>query len=177
MAPLFSNDLIFPTTLESLPEGYICRPLQRGDFKLGHLDVLRGLTHVGEITEEEWTERFDALKESNGTYYVVVLVQKEGDVEKRIVGTGTLVVEKKFLYKLGVQGHIEDIAIAEDQQGKRLGLMLLQFLGHIAEKTGCYKTILDCSPAKEGFYVKCGYEKAGLEMHCYYDADAQKHRV
>jgi len=39
------------------------------------------------------------------------------------------------------------------------------------------QTILDCSPAKEGFYIKCGYEKAGLEMHCYYDADAQKHRV
>ena len=39
------------------------------------------------------------------------------------------------------------------------------------------QTILDCSPAKEGFYIKCGYEKAGLEMHCYYDAGAQKHRV
>ncbi|KAH6716596.1 acyl-CoA N-acyltransferase [Leptodontidium sp. 2 PMI_412] len=177
MTSLFSNDLVSPKVLETLPEGYTCRALQRGDYKLGHLDVLRGLTHVGEITEREWIERFDALKESNGTYYVAVLVQKDGDVEKRIVGTGTLVVEKKFLYKLGVQGHIEDIAIAEDQQGKRLGLNLLQFLGHIAEKTGCYKTILDCSPAKEGFYVKCGYEKAGLEMHCYYDAEAQKHRV
>ena len=30
-------------------------------------------------------------------------------------------------------------SIAEDQQGKRLGLMLLQFLGYVAEKTGCYK--------------------------------------
>jgi len=96
MASLFSDIFISPTVLESLPEGYICRSLQRGDFKLGHLDVLRGLTHVGEITEAEWIDRFEALKASNGTYYVVVLVQKEGDVEKRIVGTGTLVVEKKL---------------------------------------------------------------------------------
>ena len=96
MTSLFSNDFISLKVLETLPEGYICRPLQRGDFKLGHLDVLRGLTHVGEITEAEWTDRFDALKASNGTYYVVVLVQKEGDVEKRVVGTGTLVVEKKL---------------------------------------------------------------------------------
>ncbi|KAL2070025.1 hypothetical protein VTL71DRAFT_14705 [Oculimacula yallundae] len=177
MTSLFSSDLVSSKTQGSLPEGYKCRPLERGDFKLGHLDVLRGLTHVGEITEDEWTERFDALKASNGTYYVVVLVQLDGEVEKRIVGTGTIVVEKKFLYKLGIQGHIEDIAISKDQQGKGLGLSLLQFLAYIAEKTGCYKTILDCSPAKEGFYVKCGYEKAGLEMHCYYDAEAQKHRV
>lgn len=96
MSSLFSNDLVSPKTFESLPEGFICRPLHRGDFKLGHLEVLRGLTHVGEVTEEEWVERFDALKASNGTYYVIVLVQKDEDVEKRIVGTGTLVVEKKL---------------------------------------------------------------------------------
>ncbi len=93
---LFSDTLISQKVQQSLPEGFICRPLHRGDFKLGHLDVLRGLTHVGDITEDEWVERFDALKKSNNTYFVVVLVEKDGEIEKRIVGTGTLVVEKKL---------------------------------------------------------------------------------
>lgn len=39
------------------------------------------------------------------------------------------------------------------------------------------KTILDCSPEKEGFYVKCQYEKAGSEMHHYYDAKAEEYGV
>ena len=32
-----------------------------------------------------------------------------------------------------------------------------------------YQTILDCSETNEGFYVKCGYKRVGLEMAHYYD--------
>jgi glucosamine-phosphate N-acetyltransferase len=99
------------------------------------------------------------------------------------------------LYKLGTQGHIEDVAIAANQQGKKFGVKLLQALDSVAEQVGCYKvrnrskpgyeapltrrpqTILDCSPQNEGFYVKCGYEKAGSEMHHYYDQGALDHGV
>jgi hypothetical protein len=30
------------------------------------------------------------------------------------------------------------------------------------------QTILDCSEANEGFYIKCGFKRAGLEMAHYY---------
>lgn len=73
------------------------------------------------------------------------------------------------IHNLGLVGHIEDIAVAKDQQGKKLGLKLIQALDFIAEKVGCYKTILDCSEANEGFYVKCGFKRAGLEMAHYYE--------
>jgi len=36
-------------------------------------------------------------------------------------------------------GHIEDIAVAKDQQGKKLGLRIIQALDGIAEAVGCYK--------------------------------------
>jgi len=171
--PLFSTDLVSPKVQEALPEGYTFRPLQRSDFKQGHLDVLRDLAHVGEITEEQWTERFDWMSGCKGSYFVLVIVDGSG----KIVGTGTLIVEKKFLYKLGTQGHIEDIAIKAEAQGKKFGVRLLEALDFIAAKVGCYKTILDCSPEKEGFYVKCGYEKAGSEMHHYYDPQAEEYGV
>jgi glucosamine-phosphate N-acetyltransferase len=78
--------------------------------------------------------------------------------------------------------------VAKDQQGKKLGLRMIQALDFVAEKVGCYKvratdmstggdygagltyrqTILDCSEANEGFYVKCGFKRAGLEMAHYY---------
>lgn len=60
--------------------------------------------------------------------------------------------------------------MAKDQQGKKLGLRIIQALDFIAEKVGCYKTILDCSEANEGFYVKCGFRRAGLEMAHYYNS-------
>jgi hypothetical protein len=43
------------------------------------------------------------------------------------------------IHNLGMVGHIEDIAVAKDQQGKKLGLRIIQALDYVAEKVGCYK--------------------------------------
>lgn len=132
--------------------------------------MLRVLTTVGDIAEKEWNERYDWMSnQGKGGYYLLVI--EDGG---RIVGTGALLVERKFIHHLGLVGHIEDIAVAKDQQGKKLGLKLIQALDFIAEKVGCYKCILDCSEANEGFYVKCGYKRAGLEMAHYYDGSTSK---
>ncbi len=101
----------------------------------------------------------------NDTYYVLVVC----DESDSVVGTGAVVVERKFIHNLGLVGHIEDIAVAKNQQGKKLGLRIIQALDQVAEKVGCYKSILDCSEANEGFYVKCGFKRAGLEMAHYYE--------
>lgn len=102
--PLFSADLISPKIQSALPDGYTIRPLYRSDYKRGHLDVLADLAYMGEIAEEDWNKQFDNLKVSNGTYYVVVIVENKDD--GKIVGTGTLVVEKKLsveMFALGVR--------------------------------------------------------------------------
>ncbi|KXL42486.1 hypothetical protein M433DRAFT_150121 [Acidomyces richmondensis BFW] len=161
---LFSPSLISPTVAAALPDGYTLRPLQRGDFDNGFLDVLRVLTHVGDVSKQEFEGRFDQMKAAGGGYHILVIL----DGEQKIVGTGALIVERKFIHHLGLVGHIEDIAVAKDQQGKKLGLRIIQALDYVAENTGCYKTILDCSEANEGFYVKCGFKRAGLEMAHYY---------
>ncbi|KAI4201850.1 MAG: hypothetical protein LQ348_001595 [Seirophora lacunosa] len=156
------------------------------------LDVLRVLTTVGDIGEKAWNERYDWLARRGDEYYILVVC----NAEKKVVGTGAVVVERKLyvlrssppppanglgkpvangamplannsIHNLGLVGHIEDIAVAKDQQGKKLGLRIIQALGFIAEKVGCYKTILDCSETNEGFYVKCGYKRTGLEMALY----------
>ncbi|PYH45364.1 fumarate hydratase [Aspergillus saccharolyticus JOP 1030-1] len=164
------DDLLFPTTLISpevvaaLPENYTIRPVRRSDYQRGYLDVLRVLTTVGDITEEQWNQRYDWISSRNDEYYLLVVC----DGTDRIVGTGSLIVERKFIHSLGMVGHIEDIAVDKDQQGKRLGLRLIQALDFVAEKVGCYKTILDCSETNEGFYLKCGFKRAGLEMAHYY---------
>ncbi|POS83039.1 Acyl-CoA N-acyltransferases (Nat) [Erysiphe pulchra] len=163
---LFSSALISPEVAASLPSTYCIRALRKTDYALGFLDCLRVLTTVGEISEADWNERYEWMNtQGKGGYYLLVIEDRG-----RIVGTGALIVERKFIHLLGLVGHIEDIAVAKDQQGKKLGLKIIQALNYIAEKVGCYKSILDCSEANEGFYVKCGYKRAGLEMARYYGA-------
>ncbi|KAI9863118.1 MAG: Glucosamine-phosphate N-acetyltransferase-like protein [Trichoglossum hirsutum] len=163
--PLFSPSLIPAATSALLPPAYTIRPLHVSDYELGFLDVLRVLTHVGDITAAAFGERFEWMRRRGDEYFVIVVVDGDG----RVVGTGCLVVERKFIHNLGLVGHIEDIAVSPSQQGKKLGLRIIQALDSIAEEVGCYKSILDCSEANEGFYVKCGFKRAGLEMAHYYE--------
>ncbi|KAK4248703.1 acyl-CoA N-acyltransferase [Corynascus novoguineensis] len=165
---LFSDNYLSPQVQAALPEGYKLRALRRNDFDAGFLDCLRVLTTVGDISKEAWEERYDWIARQDGTYFIVVIEDTTSN-PPRIVGTGALLAERKFIHNLGSVGHIEDIAVAKDQQGKKLGLRLIQALDYIAKQTGCYKTILDCSEANEGFYVKCGFRRAGLEMAHYHE--------
>ncbi|KAJ5670663.1 Acyl-CoA N-acyltransferase [Penicillium sp. IBT 18751x] len=162
--PLFPASLISPEIISALPTDYTIRPILRSDFHRGYLDVLRVLTTVGDISEEAWNKRFDWIRSRNDEYYLLVVC----DGDDRVVGTGSLIVERKFIHSLGMVGHIEDIAVEKNQQGKKLGLRIIQALDYVAAQVGCYKSILDCSEANEGFYVKCGFKRAGLEMAHYY---------
>ncbi|KAK8166344.1 acyl-CoA N-acyltransferase, partial [Phyllosticta citrichinensis] len=163
-APLFSTELISPTVLSALPQGYTCRPIRRSDYHAGFLDVLRVLTTVGDVSEAQWNERYDWMSRRNDEYFLICIIDDSG----RIVGTGALVVERKFIHGLGLVGHIEDIAVAKDQQGKKLGLRVIQALDFVAEKVGCYKVSL-CSPllcafdrmiaALTGGFDRCSYRR------------------
>lgn len=45
------------------------------------------------------------------------------------------------MHKNGLVGHIEDIAVNSNQQGKKLGLRIIQALKFIGAQRGCYKGI------------------------------------
>jgi len=49
-------------------------------------------------------------------------------------------------------GHIEDIVVNKDQQGKKLGLRIIEALDHIAAKVGCYK-VLSPHPSAITLYI------------------------
>lgn len=133
--PLFPASLISPEVISVLPTDYTIRPLRRSDYGRGYLDVLRVLTTVGEISEEQWNQRYEWISSRNDEYYLLVIC----DGADRVVGTGSLIVERKFIHSLGMVGHIEDIAVEQGQQGKKLGLRVIQALDYVAAQVGCYK--------------------------------------
>lgn len=71
-----------------------------------------------------------------------MFVQRSTD---KIVASGSVFTERKFLRNTGKVGHIEDIAVDKAMHGKGLGRKLILALEEIARSQGCYKTILDCS--------------------------------
>lgn len=91
--PLFPTTLISPAVRSSLPANYTIRPLQRSDYTANHLDPLRVLTKVGDISKEAWVGQYDWMAKVPDTYFLLVVCDDRG----KIVGTGTLLKERKLL--------------------------------------------------------------------------------
>ncbi|CZR62572.1 probable glucosamine-phosphate N-acetyltransferase [Phialocephala subalpina] len=162
---LFSPDLISPKVASAFPESYQIRPLEQEDYHKGFFECIQVLTSTGDVSEEQFNERYDWMKtKGEGIHYFLVI-----EHQNQIVGTGTIVVERKFIHNLGNIAHIEEIAIRKEHQGKKLGLKMIQALSSLAKNVGCYKSILGCSEENEPFYVKCGFEKGGRTMKQYYE--------
>lgn len=157
---LFQKSLIPHYVHQELPQGYTIRPLRASDYDRGVLDVLKVLTTVGKISRTQFQAQFDYWHKRNDTYFTIVIV----DNHDKVVAVGSVVVERKLIHECGSVGHIEDIAVASNQQGKKLGLRLIHALTDIGKVQGAYKIILDCSDSNSAFYEKCGYAKSAVQM-------------
>ncbi|KAG0029505.1 Glucosamine-phosphate N-acetyltransferase-like protein [Podila clonocystis] len=161
---LFSPELISATVQSQLPEGYLMRPLEITDYNKGFYDCLAGLTVVGKVSETSFQETFAAMLRAETVYHIVVI---EDLHESRIVATGTLIVEQKFLRGCGKAGHIEDIVVHDSQRGKKFGIRLIDQLKYIGTALGCYKLLLTCNETNEPFYEKSGFLRKDLHMAQY----------
>ncbi|KAI9325112.1 acyl-CoA N-acyltransferase [Zopfochytrium polystomum] len=168
---LFSEKLISPDVVKAMPAGYIVRPLAPGDYEKGFLETLGALTTVGKLSKQQFLDRFNYMKATKDHYYTIVI---EDTKKSRVVGAGTVLVERKFVHENGLVGHIEDIVTAESARGLNLGRLIIETLKHIGKSVGCYKIILDCSEKNIPFYVKCGFKHKEYEMVWYIEEPQAK---
>jgi len=170
---LFDPSLIPASFKQSLPDDLHIRPLASTDVERSHFDVLSVLSPSPTPSPSAYGSHFNHLRKINEstqsvglppTYVVIMIINKATD---RIVATGTVFMEHKFLRGLSLVGHIEDIAVDKTVQGKRLGFRVVTALTEISESLGAYKTILNCSLDNIPFYEKCGYKQKEREMARY----------
>ena len=86
------------------------------------------------------------------------------DITKKIIATGTLLFEQKFINNGGIVAHIEDVIISKEEKGKGYGTYLLEHLINKSREKKCYKIILNCSPELTKFYKKLGFSQKNFQM-------------
>jgi len=129
------------------------------------MDVMRVVARTGWVSEEAWEERCEWLRTMGSTYLVLVVTAPNLDgTGEKIVASGTLMLERKFVHNMGIVGHVEDVAVGRDQKGKKMGLRILEALLYAATAKGCYKTIVNCTESNEAFHAQCGFSKEGSQM-------------
>ena len=130
------------------------RELKEDDIQKGFLKTLDTLRQTSSITQEKALEIFKEIKIN--PKHIIIIAELNGE----IIGTTTLLVEPKFIHQGGKVGHIEDVVVRKEFQGRKIGQKIIKFVLQIAKNQGCYKTILDCSD-----YVKSFYEEIGFKQH------------
>lgn len=134
------------------------RELEEKDLFNGFLESLDSLRKASDLSPKKAKEIFKKIKsDKNYRIYVAVL-------DSKIVGTTTLFIEQKFIHEGGKVGHIEDVAVRKEYQGKGVGQKVVKALLEYAKKEGCYKTILDCTDDLIPFYEKIGFKRHSSSM-------------
>lgn len=143
---------------------YTVRELQEKDVTPEYFHLLSGLTEAPVPDKNALSERILFFSQRKETYTILVAVSSN----EKVVASGSLIVERKFLRNLGSVGHIEDIVVSPECRGTGLGKKIISSLLALSKDKGCYKTILACSEENEEFYKKCGFIRKELEMVVYH---------
>jgi glucosamine-phosphate N-acetyltransferase len=136
----------------------IIRELRKEDLWNGFLTTLDSLRQASDIDRNKADEIFEKIN-SNPDHIVVI-----AEVDGKIVGTTTLLIEPKFIHKGGLVGHIEDVVVDKNFQGQKIGEKIMKYLLEYAKNRGCYKTILDSTDDVKPFYEKLGFKYIANEL-------------
>jgi len=134
------------------------RQIQENDLFQGFLESLDSLRKTSDLEEDNAKLVLKKIR-SNQNHVIMV-----ADLDGQIVGSITLLIEPKFIHQGGLVGHIEDVVVRSELQGKRIGEQLVNVALEYAKNHGCYKTILDCDDNVKPFYEKIGFKRNSNAM-------------
>lgn len=92
-----TNEVDFTVFLQQykdkLPDGFQLRPLEPGDYDKNYIHVLSQLTSTGQVSREQFVDRFNAMTASN-LYYVAVIE----DLNQSFIVASITLVRKLLTY-------------------------------------------------------------------------------
>ncbi|XP_038977150.1 glucosamine 6-phosphate N-acetyltransferase 1-like [Phoenix dactylifera] len=141
------------------------RRLEISDNSKGFVELLAQLSHCPPLSDADFRARFADIAALGDDHVICVVEDLRAG---RIVATGSVFIERKFLRGCGMVGHIEDVVVDAAIRGRRLGQRVVRYLVEHARAAGCYKVILDCDPDLRAFYEKCGFSEKSVQMALYF---------
>ena len=140
-----------------MPE-IIIRKISESDLENGFLESLDNLKHASDLGQT--TAKNILNKILNDENHIIHVAELDG----KIVGSTTLLIEQKFIHEGGIVGHIEDVVVNKEFEGQGIGMKLVLSLLDVAKERKCYKTILNCEDKLIPFYEKIGFKQKSTEM-------------
>lgn len=129
------------------------RKIEERDLDNGFLTSLDNLKTASNLSNEKARAILKKITDNpNNVIFVAVL-------DGKVVGSTVLIIEQKFIHDGGLVGHIEDVVVSKEHEGKGIGFKIMQAALEYAKSQGCYKTILDCDDKVRPFYERLGFKR------------------
>ena len=95
----------------------------------------------------------------NPLHNIFIAYTDDNKGERKVIASCTLLVEPKMIGNADRVGHIEDVAVLKEFQGRGIGMRIVEFVTRYGfnEKMKCAKVELDCAQCTMPFYEKLGY--------------------
>ena len=131
----------------------IIRKIEESDLSNGFLESLDNLKMASNLSREKAKAILKKIT-ANPNHVIFVAV-----LNNKIIGSTTILIEQKFIHDGGLVGHIEDVVVSKEHEGKGIGFRIIQTVLEYAKNHGCYKTILDCDDKVKPFYERLGFKR------------------
>ena len=136
----------------------IIRKIIETDLENGFLESLDNLRQTSNLEQNSVRNILKKILENEN--HIIHVAELNG----KIVGSTTLLIEQKFIHEGGFVGHIEDVVVNKEFEGQGIGMKLVLSLLDVAKERKCYKTILNCEDKLIPFYEKIGFKQKSTEM-------------
>ena len=136
----------------------IIRKIIESDLENGFLESLDNLRQTSNLEHNSIRNILKKILENEN--HIIHVAELNG----KIVGSTTLLIEQKFIHEGGFVGHIEDVVVNKEFEGQGIGMKLVLSLLDVAKEKKCYKTILNCEDKLIPFYEKIGFKQKSIEM-------------
>lgn len=131
----------------------IIRKIEERDLNNGFLESLDSLKTASNLSKEKAKVILKKIT-ANPNHVIFVAI-----LDNKIIGSTTLIIEQKFIHDGGLVGHIEDVVVSKEHEGKGIGFKIMHAALEHAKSQGCYKTILDCDDRVKPFYERLGFKQ------------------
>lgn len=138
------------------------RKLLLSDYYYGYIDLLKQLAVVNDnidykLFKNKWSEI-----SNNKFHHIYVL-----EINKKIVASGTLIIEPKLIGNSNYAAHIEDIVVDEKYRNQGLARKIIDKIIQKSKELNCYRITLNCQESKFGLYEKFGFKQNSYCMKIY----------
>ena len=118
------------------------------------------LSQLTESPQLSYNKISEILSNLSSNHHIFVYLNDN----KLPIGIITLIIEQKLIHEGKCVGHIEDLVVDNNYNGKGIALQLIDHCVKLAEKNNCYKIILDCKEELVPFYNKNKFKQQGICM-------------